>query len=252
MNFKSSSFILFSMLLASSTHSWAGTQWDWLKEKAHTIKRADGQSLGDLSLSDTKIADGIKEALKVGIDKAIALTSKTDGYYGNKEIKITVPEKLQLMDRGLRAVGFGPKMDEFVLSMNRAAEKASPLARDIFINAIVGMSFNDVQGLLKGGDTAATEYFKQKTRPQLAKAYSAVVSQKLNEFDVTRKYNEMVGKYKTLPMTSKFQAPDINDYVINKSLDGLFLVLGQQETQIRQNPSARVSSLLKEVFGRVK
>ena len=116
------------------------------------------------------------------------------------------------------------------------------------VNAVTGMTFEDAQGILKGGDTAATVYFKGKTGRQLQKQFMPVVNQKLVELNVIRRYNDLLEKYKALPFASRFPAPSVNDYVVNKSLDGIFYVLGQQETAIRQDPAARVTDLLKQVF----
>lgn len=231
--------------ISGSSSAWAGM--DWLKKMVNP----SGSDLTDpkqTSLNETTIASGLKEALRVGIDKTIALTGRTDGFFGNPAIKINMPKQLQIMDKSLRMAGFGPQVDEFVLSMNRAAEKATPLVKDTFINAISGMTIEDAQGILKGGNTSATEYFKRMTSQPLQKLITPVVNQKLTELNVVRLYNELLGKYQTLPFASRFPPPSINDYVVNKSLDGIFHVLGQQEQAIRQDPAARVTDLLKQVF----
>ncbi len=123
-------------------------------------------------LSDTKIGAGLKEALKVGVDKTVQATSKKDGYYANQAIKILMPDSIQKVEPVLRKLGMNQQMDNFVLSMNRAAEKAAPAARDIFINAITDMSIEDVQKIYGGGDTAATQYFQTKTTAKLVEAYN--------------------------------------------------------------------------------
>lgn len=127
------------------------------------------------ALSDTKIASGLKEALQVGATNAVKLTGRPDGYFGNAAIKILLPKNLRAFEKGLRAVGYGPKVDEFVLSMNRAAEAAAPEAKKIFLDAIVAMSFDDARRILSGGDTAATDYFRGKTTPQLTIAFKPIV-----------------------------------------------------------------------------
>ena len=114
-------------------------------------------------LSDSKVASGLKEALRVGADNAVKFTGRRDGYFGNEAIKILMPNSLRPVEKGLRAVGYGPKVDGFILSMNRAAEAAAPAARKIFVDAILAMSFDDARKILSGGDTAATDYFKNKT-----------------------------------------------------------------------------------------
>jgi len=145
-------------------------------------------------------------------------------------------------------VGYGPKIDSFVLSMNRSAEAAAPAARKIFVDAITSMSIDDARHILTGSDTAATEYFKQKTTPQLTAAFRPVVDKTMAENGVTKQYNALVGQYKSLPF-AKTQNLDITDYVVGKALDGLFYEVGEEEKKIRQDPAKQTTDLLKEVFG---
>jgi hypothetical protein len=200
-------------------------------------------------LSNDKIVAGLKEALKVGTQNAVNLTGKVDGFFANQAIKILMPEKLQTLEKGLRAVGYGAKVDEFVLSMNRAAERAAPAAREIFWGAITDMSIDDARGILSGGDTAATEYFKGKTTDKLTAAFKPVVDRTMSEVGVTRQYKELLGRAQSIPFL-KLQDYDIDTYVVDKGLAGLFHVVGEEEKKIRTNPTARVTSLLKDVFGR--
>jgi len=169
----------------------------------------------------------------------------------NKAIKILMPKTLQNMDKPLRLVGYGPQIDEFVVGMNRAAEKAVPFAKEIFWNAIGQMSFDDVRKILAGGDTAATDYFKSKTTKNLQAAFLPSVTDVMNQVGVNQQYNALVGKYKDVPL-SKNIAFDVNQYVTEKATDGIFFVVGQEEKKIRNNPAAQVTDLLKEVFGSVK
>jgi hypothetical protein len=209
-----------------------------------------GLGIGQQSgLSDAKIGSGLKEALKVGTENTVNLTGRTDGYFMNQAIKILMPEKLQTLEKGLRLVGYGPQVDEFVLSMNRAAERAAPQAKQIFWDAIAEMTFDDGRKILKGSDTAATEYFRGKTSEKLTAAFRPVVDRTMNEFNVTRQYKDLVGRYQAIPF-AKTEALDIDGYVVGKSLDGLFHVLGEEEQKIRTNPAARVTDLLKEVFAK--
>jgi hypothetical protein len=191
----------------------------------------------------------LKEALKVGTENTVKLTGRTDGYFMNQAIKILMPEKLQTLEKGLRLVGYGPQVDEFVLSMNRAAERAAPQAKKILWDAIGEMTFDDARKILNGSDTAATEYFRAKTTDKLTAAFRPVVDRAMNEFGVTRQYKELVGRYQAIPY-AKSEALDIDGYVVSKALDGLFHVLGEEEQKIRTNPAARVTDLLKEVFAR--
>jgi hypothetical protein len=199
--------------------------------------------------SDVKIGAALKEALQIGAEKAVALTGRPDGYFTNEAIKILMPDKLRWFETALRTVGYGPQVDEFVLGMNRAAERAAPTAKQIFLGAIGDMTFDDTRKILAGGDTAATDYFKAKTTDKLTTAFRPAVEQSMNEVGVTRQYRELVTRFEAIPFV-KTEALDVDGYVVGKALDGLFHVLGAQEQQIRVNPTARVTDLLKEVFGK--
>ena len=200
-------------------------------------------------LSDAKIGSGLKEALKVGTENAVHLTGKTDGYFLSQVIKILMPEKLRTFEKGLRAVGYGPQVDEFVLSMNRAAEKAAPAAKQIFWDAVGEMTFDDARKILSGSDTAATEYFKGKTTDRLTATFKPVVDKSMNEVGVSRQYKELVGHYESIPFVKK-ESFDLDQYVVTKALGGLFYMVGEEEKKIRKNPAARTTDLLKEVFGK--
>jgi hypothetical protein len=199
-------------------------------------------------LSDVKIGSGLKEALKIGTEDAVNLTGRTNGYFLNQAIKILMPEKLRTLEKGLRAVGYGPQVDEFILSMNRAAEKSAPDAKQIFWDAIGEMTFDDARKILSGNDTAATDYFKEKTTDKLTAVFKPIVDKSMNEVGVTRQYNELVGYYQKIPFVKK-ESFDLDQYVVTKALDGLFYMVGEEETKIRKNPAARTTELLKEVFG---
>lgn len=204
---------------------------------------------GATTLGDDKIVSGLKEALSVGTENTVNLTGNTDGFLKNDAIKILLPEKLQSMDKALRLAGFGPQVDKLVVSMNRAAEQAAPLAKPIFKEAVTNMSFDDAKKILNGGDTAATDYFNGKTRDQLATEFKPEVEETMNQVGVTAQYKQLVGHYTTLPFV-KVPVFDLDGYVVEKSLDGLFYTLAQEEQKIRTSPAARVTDLLKEVFGK--
>lgn len=216
-----------------------------LDEFLRGLQKGPSPSVG-AGLSEQRIADGLKQALQVGTEKAVKLTGRVDGYWKNEAIKILMPERLQTLERGLRLVGYGPQVDEFELSMNRAAERAAPAARTIFVDAIKSMTFDDARRVLQGGETAATEYFKGRTTGKLSEAFSPIVSKAMNEVGVTRQYKDLT---RSLPF-GEIPSFDLDHYVVGKALDGLFLTLGQEERKIRTNPTARVSELLKDVFGR--
>lgn len=201
-------------------------------------------------LSNQDIVAGLKEALEIGTTDTVDLTGKVDGYFGNAAIKILMPKQLQQVDQGLRMLGQGQKIDDLVLGMNRAAEKAAPAAKDIFWSAIKEMSFDDARQILSGGDTAATDYFRAKTTETLTAAFRPVVDESMKEVGVVQQYKQLLGAYQSVPFASSLPSVDIESYVVGKALDGLFIVLGEQEKKIRTDPAAQVTGLLKKVFGK--
>ncbi|MEO5701008.1 MAG: DUF4197 domain-containing protein [Casimicrobiaceae bacterium] len=200
-------------------------------------------------VSDGNAAAGLKEALQVSAGNAVDLTGREGGYFRNELIRIAMPENLALVDKGLRLVGYGPQVDAFVLSMNRAAEKAAPAARDIFVGAIRQMTFDDARRILGGNDNAATEYFRAKTSDGLKSSFRPIVERSMADSGVTRQYDDLVSRYRSVPFASSVSF-DLDDYVVRKAMDGLFLVIGQEEKRIRTDPAARVTDLLKGTFGR--
>jgi len=208
---------------------------------------AAGSSVG---AGDEKTdAAGIKEALAVGTERAVNGLAKVNGYFGNEAVKILMPSSIRKVADVARMAGYQKQVDEFILSMNRAAEAAVPLAASYFGDAIRDMTLEDVRGILAGGDTAATDFFKRKTHDRLYTAFKPVVSKKIDEVGTTRAYKDMMGRYESVPMMGK-QSLDLDDYVTEKSLDGLFYMVGQEEKKIRTNPAARTTDLLKSVFGK--
>lgn len=201
-------------------------------------------------LSNGDIVSGLKEALEVGTTNTVDITGKVDGYFSNAAIKILLPKDFQTVESGLRLIGQGDKIDELILGMNRAAEKAAPGAKDIFWGAIKSMSFDDARKILSGGDTAATDYFRAKTSDALTAQFKPVVTDSMKDVGVVQQYKQLQSAYQSVPLASALPSFDIESYVVAKALDGLFYVLGQQEKEIRTNPSAQVTSLLKKVFGK--
>jgi hypothetical protein len=195
-------------------------------------------------------ASGLKEALSIGTGNAVTSGSKIDGYFANQAIKILLPDNIQKVAEVLRKVGYQKQVDNFILSMNRAAENAAPKARQFFVNAIKEMSIQDAMKILRGNDTAATEYFKSKTFDKLYTAFKPPVSESMDKVGVTKSYKDMMGTYtKSVPFV-KTESVDLDHYVTTKSLDGLFYMIGEEERKIRTNPAARVTDLLKTVFGK--
>jgi hypothetical protein len=202
------------------------------------------------SLDDRTIISGLKEALSLGTAKAVNLVSVENGYLRNETIKILLPENIQMMSEVLRAAGFDKEVDAFILSMNRAAEKAAPKAKPILIAAIKEMSFQDARNILNGGNTAATEYFQGKTSTKLSDAFKPVISSNMNKTGVTKSYKALKNKYLSILPLSTTESIDLDRYVTTKALDGLFHMLGQEEAKIRANPKARTTEILKKVFAK--
>jgi hypothetical protein len=232
--------LAFWILFATATVLVAEPQFGKILEKLGSKPSESGND---------KIVAGLKEALQIGTANAVNLTGKPDGFFANQTIKILLPEKIKSMEKGLRLVGMGRKLDEFELSMNRAAEKAAPAARGIFADAIKSMTLDDGRKILTGGDTAATQYFQAKTSESLAAAFRPVIGKAMEEVGVTNQYQQLTKSMNALPLGKK-DAFDLDTYVVSKSLNGLFHMLGEEERKIRTNPAARVTSLLKDVFGK--
>ncbi len=203
------------------------------------------------ALDDNTIVKGLKEALATGTERAVTEVAKPDGYFGNQLIKILLPPKVQQAADILGTLGYQQQVDELVLSMNRAAEKAAPKAASFFGDAIRQMTVEDARGILSGGDTAATQYFEKKTRAKLFDAFKPAVTTSMDQVGTARAYKEMIGKYESVPLASLAGVPslDLDSYVTNKALDGLFTMVGQEEKKIRTNPAAQTTDLLKKVFG---
>ena len=200
------------------------------------------------SLSDDKIISGLKQALEISTSKAVATTGKPNGFLKNEAIKIVLPPKLQSVGRGLRMLGMGAKVDDLETGMNRAAEQATPQAKQIFLSALKKMSFDDAREILTGNDTAATDYFKRTATPDLTTAFSPVVHDSMEKVGVVQQYDRVM---KEAPGGGMFAGQfDLNKYVVGKTLDGLFYELGEEEKKIRKNPAAQTTALLKEVFGK--
>jgi hypothetical protein len=198
-------------------------------------------------LSNDEIIQGLKEALQVGTEKAVVLVSKPDGFYQNPDIKIPLPESVQKAEKLLRVTGYGEKVDNFELSMNRAAERAAPEAQSIFGDAIKQMTFDDAKKILNGRDNEATLYFEDKTSNRLQEAFKPIVQDAMGEVGVTRSFQDLNAKAESMPF-GKSLSFDLDQYVTDGALKGLFKMLAEEEKQIRTQPAARATDLLKKVF----
>jgi hypothetical protein len=200
-------------------------------------------------LDDSTIAKGLKEALATGTTRAVKAVSQRDGYFSNEMIKILLPEKIRSTADLLGRFGFQQQVDDFILSMNRAAEKAAPKATDHFVSALKAMTFDDARTILQGDATSATEYFRQKTGDRIYADFKPVVVANMKDAGVSRNYSQMKEKFDTIPFAGAVGSFDLDHYVTTKAVDGLFSMLGEEEKKIRTDPAARGTELLKKVFG---
>lgn len=216
---------------------------------AASLHPAHALSLDDLSKADA--TKGLKTALEKGALAAIGILGVQDGFLGNEKVRIPLPGYLEDAGKLLRTFGQGAKVDELVTSMNRGAEAAVPLARDLLLKAVQGMSVNDAKGILGGGDTAVTQFFAEKTRSPLGIKFLPIVTKATEKVGLADKYNQLAGKASEIGLMKKEDA-NIQQYVTGKALDGLFFMISEEEKKIRQNPVAYGSSILTKVFGALK
>jgi len=213
------------------------------------VVRGLGAPFGRPALTEEQIAAGLKEALRVGTENAVDLTAREGGYFGNPRIRIPMPPALQRLADTLRAMGLTRQVEEFVLSMNRAAEQAAPQATAIFLDAITAMTFEDARRILEGQGDEATQYFRARTSTRLYALVRPIVHGSMERVGVTRLYQDLTARYMALPLVRRPDL-DLDHYVTVKSVDGLFLMVGEEERRIRTDPAARVTDVLREVFGR--
>ncbi|KPK12685.1 MAG: hypothetical protein AMJ68_01185 [Acidithiobacillales bacterium SG8_45] len=192
---------------------------------------------------------GVREALNQGTDRAVKYLGRKDGFMKNPQVRIPMPSHLRSIDKGLRSVGQGKVADDFILSLNRAAESAVPLAKNVLTDAIRKMTVQDVVNIVRGPDNAATEYFRRVSEPKLRKGMLPIVARETDRVGVTRSYKSLVQQAGPLASFVDTKSLDLDGYVTQKSLDGLFLLIAQEEKRIRKEPVARTTELLKLVFG---
>ncbi len=214
----------------------------------HNVISSATSSAGS-GLSNDKIIAGLKEALTVGTKNSTDKASKLDGFYKNPFIKIPFPEEAKQMESTLKSLGMQKDVDKFVKTMNRAAEDAAQKATPIFISAITHMSITDGINILRGGDNAATQFLKNGTSGALRNEFIHVIKNSLKKVEINKYWNPLVKSYNQVPFVKKMN-PDLDDYVTGKAMDGLFKLIADEELKIRKDPQARVTDLLKEVFGK--
>ena len=200
------------------------------------------------ALTESEIVQGLKEALKIGITNGSQSASATDGFLLNPKIKIPFPPEVQKVEKALRDIGLSSQVDKFVTTLNRGAEDASAKAKDIFVNAILQMSITDAIGILKGDKDAATQFLKRTTSQQLINEFSPIIDASLGKTNATKYYGDITKIYNAIPFTEKVNS-DLKQYATQKAIDGLFVLVAEEEAKIRENPAARVTDILKRVFG---
>lgn len=214
------------------------------------LKKLKDKVSGD-KLSTKDVASGLKEALTKGVSKGSDEVSKEDGYFKNPEIKIPFPPEVKQVESTLRKIGMDKQVDEFILSLNRAAEDAAKEAKPIFVSAIKQMTIEDAWSILKGENDAATKYLNKTTSGQLKEKFKPIIKASLDKVNATKYYKELITAYNKVPMVKKVN-PDLDQYATDKATDGLFVMIAKEEKNIRENPGARTTDLLKKVFSNQK
>lgn len=222
--------------------------WKQVKEAAEeTVEEVIDENVSS-ELTEEEVAKALKEALTIGIKKGVTSLSKPNGYFLDPEIKIPLPNEAKQVEDKLRMLGQDKMVDDAIESLNRAAEDAASGAKDLFVKAIQEMTLSDVMNILNGSEDAATNFLENHTRSQLVEKFKPIIKVSLDKVDATKYWNTVFSSYNKLPFVSKVN-PDLDDYVTNKAIDGLFVQIAKEEKEIRENPVARVTDLLKKVFG---
>ncbi|MEI8326040.1 MAG: DUF4197 domain-containing protein [Betaproteobacteria bacterium] len=208
-------------------------------------------ALGLRDLSDAEASKGLTTALETGALCAVGQLGRTDGFLANPAVRIPLPAQLDGAAKLLRTLGQGKQLDELVTTMNRAAESAVPMAKDMIVGAIKSMTVSDAKKILTGGETSATQFFAEKTRSALTLKFLPVITQSTQKLGLAEKYNRVAGKAAGLGLIQRDDA-SIEQYVTRKALDGLYLMIGEEEKKIRRDPLGTASAVLQRVFGALK
>ena len=245
---------LFALFITQANALDFGTLKDAVKSTGNTgnssaaAPASTGAGLG--SLSNDEANGGLKEALTQGVGKAVATLGAADGFLGNKEVKIPLPKSLRKIEKGMKLMGMGKQSDELVLKMNRAAEAAVPEAKVLLVDSIKQMTLADAKSILTGPQDSATQYFKKTTSKQMGEKFLPIITKATENVQLADSYNKYAEMGSKFGVVKKEDA-NINQYVTNKALDGLYLMIAKEEAAIRANPLGQASSLLKKVFGAI-
>lgn len=215
--------------------------------EAQLLKKAKGLLGKNGAFSKEEAADALKEAFVQGTGKGVDILSELNGYYGNPKVKIPIPPDAKNVEDKLRSLGLGNEVDQAIESLNRAAEDAAVEAKDIFIAAIKGLSITDALNIVSGQQDAGTRFLENQTTNDLTSKFSPIINASLKKVDATKYWEDIMGKYNKIPFVKKVET-DLTAYVTQKAIDGLFVMIAQEELNIRENPAARTSELLKKVF----
>ncbi len=240
-------YYFLAIILFAAQFSVAQIDYNKLKKQGQSIVKQ--VNAGNNPLSNDEIIEGLREALTVGSNNASKAAAAVDGYYKNPKLYIPFPSEAKKMEQMLRSFGQEKLVNDFLLSLNRAAEDAAKEAAPIFVNAVKGMSIADGLSILNGKDDAATQYLKQNTQALLLDKFKPIVENSLHKVSATKYWEQLVMAYNRMPMVEKMN-PNLSEYATQKAIDGIFIVVAEEELQIRKNPAARVSAVLKKVFNR--
>jgi hypothetical protein len=204
---------------------------------------------GTAALTNDQVAGGLKDALKQGVTKGVAVLSATDGFFKNPSVKILFPPEALKVEKTMRDLGLGGQVDKAIEKLNRAAEDAAKGAKDIFVNAITGMTVSDAMSIVMGEKNSGTNFLKKATAAQLKQSFNPVIKNSLNKVGALTAWNEVITRYNKIPMVQKVN-PNLDDHVTNKAMDGLFSMVEKEEANIRTNPMERATDLMKKVFAK--
>ena len=224
------------------------TQAQYWKDLKKAAEKVNKELINKNSFSEEEAANALKETLNKGIGKGVSVLSVKDGYFANPKVKIPFPKNATKVADKIKKLGMQKQVDEVVLSINRAAEDAANSAKSIFVDAIKKMSIKDAIGIVKGNKTAGTDYLNRNTNSSLAKAFKPIIKISLEKVNATKRWESVMNTYNKIPFVEKVN-PELETYVTEKAISGLFFMLAQQEIAIRENPKERTSALLKKVFG---
>lgn len=229
----------------------AEAKMDWLQKGKDLFKKSSTTSTVPTvgTLTNSEIGSGLKEALRVGTEMVVASLGRTDGFYADPDVRIPLPKSLETVKSVLDQAGMSSLLDDLHLKLNRAAEEATPKAKDLFWKSIEEMTLDDVNAIYNGPNDGATRYFQKKMTPELAAEMRPIVENSLFQVGAIQAYDRVMVKYRTMPFVPDIKA-NLSDHVINKGIEGIFHYLAKEEAAIRQNPAKRTTELLRKVFGK--